>query len=84
MLLQEQGDVEGAKAAYQRVIDSGHTDQAPKAGLNLGSLLWQQGDLEGAKAAYQLAIDSGHPEVAPRAAYSLELLLRTTPPPAAS
>jgi hypothetical protein len=31
VLLKERGDVEGARAAYQLAIDSGHTDQAPKA-----------------------------------------------------
>ena len=30
-LLERQGDVEGAKAAYQRAIDSGHADYAPMA-----------------------------------------------------
>ena len=63
--LAEQGDVEGAKAAYQLAIDSGYAELAPMAALGLGDLLKDQGDVEGAKAAYQLAIDSGHSE-APR------------------
>jgi hypothetical protein len=67
--------VAGAKAAYQRAIESGHADAAPVAAFNLGLLLEQQGDGAGAKAAYQQTIDSGHAELAPRAAVSLGVLL---------
>ena len=35
---------DGAKAAYQQAIDSGHADAAPRAAVNLGSLLEEQGD----------------------------------------
>ena len=62
VLLAEQGDVEGARAAYQRAIDSGHPEQAPAAMVSLGVLLNEQGDVEGARAAFQRAIDSGHPD----------------------
>jgi hypothetical protein len=34
--LNKQGDVDGARAAYQQAIDSGHLDLAPKAMNNLG------------------------------------------------
>ena len=37
VLLEEQGDLEGARAAYQQAIDTGHPDQAPRAMLNLGA-----------------------------------------------
>ena len=63
--------MEGAKAAYQQAIDSGHADAAPQAVVNLGILLERQGDAEGAKAAYQQAIDSGHADAAPEAAVRL-------------
>ena len=43
VLLEEQGDVEGARAAYQRAIDSGHPDEAPTAMVNLGVLLERAG-----------------------------------------
>ena len=43
VLLDEQGDVEGARAAYQRAIDSGHPDEAPRAMVNLGVLLARAG-----------------------------------------
>ncbi|MBV9455477.1 MAG: tetratricopeptide repeat protein [Rubrobacter sp.] len=65
VLLAEQGDIEGARAAYQQAIDSNHPGQAPAAAVNLGVLLKEQGDVQGARAAYQQAIDSNHPEVVP-------------------
>jgi hypothetical protein len=37
VLLEEQGDADGAKAAYQQAIDSGHADMAPMAAVNLGN-----------------------------------------------
>ena len=84
MLLQQQGNLEEAKALYLQTIDSGHADAAPKAANNLGVLLQQQGDVERAQAAYRHAIDSGHADAAPKAAFNLGELLRNTPPPAAS
>jgi Flp pilus assembly protein TadD len=66
--------VQGARAAYQRAIDSGHPDVAPRAARNLGLLLQAQGDVQGAREAYQRAIDSGHADEAPRAARSLRTL----------
>ena len=62
LLLQEQGDADGAKAAYQQAIDSGHADVGAEGRGQPGALLSEQGDVDGAKAAYQQAIDSGHAE----------------------
>ena len=76
VLLKEQGDAAGAKAAWQQAVDSGHPDAAPRAALYLGVLLKEQGDAAGAKAAWQHAIDSGHPDAAPRAAVNLGVLLK--------
>ena len=76
LLLREQDDVEGAKAAYQRAIDSGHAKPASDAAFNLGVLLAEQGDLPEAKAAYQQAIDSDQADWAPRAAFNLGVLLQ--------
>ena len=39
VLLADQGDIEGAKAAYQQAIDSGHPDAALRATSNLTALL---------------------------------------------
>jgi tetratricopeptide (TPR) repeat protein len=75
-LLENQGELEGAKNAYQKAIESGHATAAPRAAVNLGALLQELGDLEGAKAAFQSAVESGHATAAPRAAVSLGLLLR--------
>lgn len=38
VLLKQRGDPDGAAAAYQQAIDTGHPDQAPKALRNLGML----------------------------------------------
>ena len=38
ILLEEQGDVEAARAAYQQAVDSGHPDEAPAGTLHLASL----------------------------------------------
>jgi len=75
VLLAEQGDVPGARAAYQVAIDSGDADAAPEAGVNLGALLAEQGDVEGARAVYQVTVDSGHADAAPKAAVNLGVLL---------
>ena len=83
-LLEQQGDVEGAKVAYQQALASEHAKVAPWAAFNLGGLLAEQGAVEGAQAAYQRAIKSGHPDWASRAAHSLERLRTNTPPPAVS
>jgi tetratricopeptide (TPR) repeat protein len=47
---------QGAKAAYQKAIDSGHLDIAPQAALNPGILLHKEGDTEGALAGYHQAL----------------------------
>jgi uncharacterized protein YjbI with pentapeptide repeats len=46
-LLAGQGDVAGAKNAYQQAINSGHADWAPAAEANLGVLLAEQSDATG-------------------------------------
>jgi tetratricopeptide (TPR) repeat protein len=74
-VLAVQGDVAGARAAYQMAIDSGNVEWAPMAAVNLGLLLAVHGDVARARAAYQVAIDSGHAGHAPEAAVNLGLLL---------
>ena len=39
ILLAEQGDAAGARAAYHRAIDSGHAEHASNAAAGLGHLL---------------------------------------------
>ena len=65
------------KGAFQQAIDSGHSDAAPKAEVNLGVVLEGQGDVAGAKVAYEHAIKSGHPDAAPMAENKLRNLLNT-------
>jgi tetratricopeptide (TPR) repeat protein len=61
--------------AYQRAIDSGHQEEAPRAALNLGLMLYKLGEYDRAKEAYQRAIDSGLPEIAPKGLRNLRGLL---------
>jgi TolA-binding protein len=51
--LGRQGDVEGARSAYQQAIDSGDAEHAPAAGFQLGLLLGQHDDIDGAREAYR-------------------------------
>ena len=51
VLLYEQGDLDGAEAAWRRCL-SGHHVQAA---ANLAFLLQRRGDLDGARAAYAAA-----------------------------
>ena len=76
VMLLEEGDVEGAHATFQQLIDSGHPRLAPGAAFQLGLLLKEQMDAEGAQVAFRLAIDSGHEHMAPMAGAELGLLLQ--------
>jgi tetratricopeptide (TPR) repeat protein len=69
------GDIEGAREAYRRVVNSGHPEYAPVAARNLGHLNQQVGRLRQAHEAFQIAIESGHPDVAPRAMVDLGNLI---------
>jgi Flp pilus assembly protein TadD len=66
-LLEELGDLDGAKVAYGRADRLGHAAGAS----NLGVLLEEQGDLRGAKAAYSRADQRGDP----MGAFNLGVLL---------
>jgi TPR repeat protein len=65
--LEQQGDLAGARAAYERAMQAGH----PAAACNLGVLLGGQGDLPGAEAAFRHADRRGDPA----GAFNLGLLL---------
>ena len=75
VVLHQQGDAEGARAAYQQAVESGHPRLAGKAARNLGLMLIDLGDTSGAQAAFEKAVEFGHPDTAPKAARSLGLLL---------
>ena len=66
--------VPGARAAYQRAVDSGHPEAFPQAAVNYGCLLMDEGDIEGARAMFRRAAESGHAEAAPIAADYLDQL----------
>ena len=69
--LRRAGDVEGARQAYLRAIDSGDLHGAPAGEWSIGVLLLDIGDLVGACAAFRRAISSGHPAWSMRAALNL-------------
>ena len=66
-MLKEQGDIAGAKAAYQQAIDSQFDIWAPMAAFALAIMLKKQGDIAGAKAACLQAICFADPRVTPTA-----------------
>src|SRR5215213_7211580 len=70
-IFDRQGEYARAVEAYQRAIDSEHSEWAPKAAFDLGVLFEQMGEYNLAQEAYQQAINSGHPEVAPEAVGNL-------------
>ncbi len=74
VLLEEQGNVEGAEAAYRRADTLGH----PAAASNLGVLLEQRGDRKGARAAYRRADERGEAN----GAFNLGVLLEAQGDPA--
>ncbi|HZM82343.1 MAG TPA: tetratricopeptide repeat protein [Candidatus Limnocylindrales bacterium] len=87
-LLQEEGDLLGAQAAYSSAVDARHRVRAPSAAVylaagNLGVLRQADGDKVGAREAYQLAMKSEHLDVARTAAFNLGVLLHQLDPEAA-
>jgi hypothetical protein len=69
-LLERKGDVEGAKAAWQQVIESGPAELAWQVFTNLVNLLRDQHDLDGLRAAGDMAVAQSNPE----ALYALDVL----------
>ncbi|MFB9907497.1 hypothetical protein [Allokutzneria oryzae] len=59
--LEASGDLRGAKALYDKAIETGDEEYAPAAAVRLGGVLAALGDLGGARSAYRDAVDSGHP-----------------------
>jgi tetratricopeptide (TPR) repeat protein len=75
-LLAGQGDLAGARAAYQRAVDSGDASVVPMATVGLADALHKLGELDSARAAYQRVIDSGNADMAPKATVGLADVLR--------
>lgn len=59
----QQGDTDGACAAFQSVIDNGPACPAAAAALNLAMLLIAGHDLDAARPAPTLAINSGEADI---------------------
>ena len=71
----DMGDLDGARAALRRAIESHDPDIMPAALNALGEQLREQGDSHGAQAAFRRVIDGGHRDEAPAAAFNLGVLL---------
>jgi len=59
-ILEDRGDIAGAKAGYWRAIDSGTGAWAAHALVNLLNILEQEGDLEGVREAHHRAVQTGN------------------------
>ena len=70
------GDADGARAAYQRAIDSGHRQWMPAAMVGMAQMLQREGDAAGARAIYRQMISNGEPDPAAGATMCLGELLR--------
>ena len=75
LLAKHEGDLDAAKALYDRVAGSSYQEQALRARYNRASLLRGQGDMSAAMGDFQHVADGDHDEVSPMAAYFLAELL---------
>src|SRR5829696_2919934 len=73
-IFDRQGEYDLAEEAYQRVIASGHPEEAPRAAFNLGILFEDRGEYDRAEEAYKQAIASKHAEWTPKAMFNLGIL----------
>jgi tetratricopeptide (TPR) repeat protein len=73
-LLERKGEVDEAKAIWERLINSRHADQAGAAFISLVNLLTHQEDTDGLRAAYLHGVALDNPE-APVALLQLGQLL---------
>ena len=62
ILLEQRGDVTGARHAYETALASGDTSAAGVAGLNLGLIVVNDRDLIEAERLFRVAAESDHPE----------------------
>ncbi|MBB5156627.1 tetratricopeptide repeat protein [Saccharopolyspora phatthalungensis] len=76
-LLDEHDDAGGARAIYQRAIDSGHPIYAQLAAIALGRLLFNADDLTAAQAVLRIAADGTAPDAAGHANALLAQVLHT-------
>jgi tetratricopeptide (TPR) repeat protein len=75
LLLEELGDVPGARGAFLQAIEARLHDVAPEAAVNRGALLEERGGVAGARAVLQQVIDAVRPDETPAATLNVGLLL---------
>jgi uncharacterized caspase-like protein len=75
LVLDRQGDVEGALLEFKEVLTSEQTNLGPLAAFNLGVLSNRVGRIDEAERYYRLAIDSRHSRAAASAAFNLGCML---------
>lgn len=74
--LRESGDLEGARHAYLRVVDSGAQTYFGEALLELGSLGFDAGDDDEARWWYTRAAESSSPDLAAKGAMNLAMVAK--------
>ena len=74
-MLERQGNYPAARDAFQRALDSGHAEHAPRAAARLGLQVERQRDLAGACVLYRRALDFGSDTGSAWTARSLGMLL---------
>jgi tetratricopeptide (TPR) repeat protein len=75
ILLNQLGDRDGARAAYQAAIGSSDQELASDALLLLGNMLVREGDMAGAKAHWERALAAAEPESESESAFRAAKLL---------
>ena len=73
-LLEKNGEIDAAHAAYTTAAKSGHTSAAPTAAFFLGKILEERGDKSGALKSYRQALASDMEKIAAEAAASVKRL----------
>jgi Tetratricopeptide repeat len=76
LLLQGEGDNEGAKKLLLDMTRMSHPEETPRAWFLLGNLAKEQGQVADARQAYERAVSWKHPVESSKAAYNLGLLLK--------
>jgi hypothetical protein len=73
--LRRGGDIDAARAAYQKVIDAGQPNWAAEARYLLGEMLEEHGDTAGAREQYRLLVEMGHKRRSEDALWNLVIAL---------
>jgi tetratricopeptide (TPR) repeat protein len=74
-LLEQEGDVDGARRAYESAIETGDPECSSRATYRLGVMCWNGGDNAGALDTFRRSVAYGYPQVAGWAQYRIGLIL---------